>query len=90
MKKITRWAERSLLRYVLTVGVVFWGTFTAILVTLIEFPTGETRSLAHVCTTFIGFWVCGIFFGLAMWYIVVRKRKQAENADETTDARNER
>ena len=79
IKELFRWSEKSMLRYVLVAGVGFWGSFTAIIATLLTILMGEPFVPARLPITFIGFWIAGIFWGLAMWFIVIRRknRKQA-------------
>ena len=79
IKALFRWSEESMLRYVLVAGVGFWGSLTAIIATLLTILMGEPFVPARFPITFIGLWIGGIFWGLAMWFIVIRRknRKQA-------------
>ena len=78
IKALFRWSEKSMLRYVLVVGVGFWGSVTAIVATLLTILIGEPFVPARLPIVFIGFWIGGIFWGLAMWFIVVRRKNREQ------------
>jgi heme/copper-type cytochrome/quinol oxidase subunit 2 len=67
-----------MLRYVLVTGVGFWGTASAVLVTLITPLWGVPFDPKRLPVTLIMFWIAGIFWGLAMWFIVIRRKNREQ------------
>jgi hypothetical protein len=78
MKSLVQWASKSWLRYVVVIGVGFWGSLTAIIVTLLTSLMGEPFVPARLPMTFLGLWIAGIFWGLAMWFIVVHRKNSEQ------------
>jgi hypothetical protein len=78
IKALFRWSEKSMLRYVVVIGVGYWGTATAVLFTLISPLWGEPFVSARLPSTFLMFWIGGIFWGLSMWFIVVRRKNREQ------------
>ncbi len=73
-RRIGRW------KYIVLYGMVSWGLFVAILVTLFDvvagWYSGDMVSWQQIATHFIGFPLGGLGFGAWMWYVNERKYGQ--------------
>lgn len=73
-RKVGKW------KYIVLYGMVSWGLFVAILVTLFDVVvgwwTGDWVTWQEVAVHFIGFPLGGLGFGAWMWYVNERKYGQ--------------
>jgi hypothetical protein len=80
-KKINKIIAMGRTKFILLYGMLFWGVSTAVIVSLIEYFTGQAFSLLKLAIKLITFPIVGIGWGYAMWVYFQKQHEQNKTAE---------
>lgn len=89
--QLAKWEDvrkKGFLRFVLVQGVLRWGVGTAILYTLFTWLVAHTNLLKVLSLSLVIFPICGIFFGIIMWFVLQRNYQKKISAQASAQGGN--